>query len=87
MDGASRTYRPENLRRILPYIAATYGVGKTVPLKRPILVVGWDGVPLDPTNPKCRERVDGLFAEGTIARADLDQRVSDVIAHTPTPAD
>ena len=87
LDAVSRTYRPENVKRILPYIAATYGLANAVALKRPILIVDWDGNPLNPATPNCQQRVAALFGAGAIARTDLDQRVAEVIAHTPTSGD
>lgn len=87
IDGAPFPYTPENVKRVAPYVAATYGLAAAVNLKRQILVVDWDGRPLDPGAANDRQRVANLFAGGTVARADLDQRVAEVIRDTPTADD
>lgn len=71
---ASNRYRPKNLIAVIPYIAATYLREK--PIQTPwleklkpvftwkeIRVVGWDGMPLDPKEPKDVARVFELLPQ------------------------
>jgi len=68
----SKKYRPNNLLAILPYIAATYlryhridpawcAVVRPVYSWKEITVVGWDGMPIDPSDKSNAERVLALL--------------------------
>jgi hypothetical protein len=81
-DGSRQIYAPENLRAILPYLAATYGCADDVGLLRPILVVDWTGTPLKPADHASQNRVRQLLARDRI-KADLAARVAEVVQHTP----
>ena len=83
LEGKKVVYRPENLRRVLPYVAATYGLVDRIVLERPILVVDWSGNRLDPAASGAREVIARLFAVGNVIRSDLDERVKEVLLHTP----
>lgn len=83
-DGSHHIYAPRNLRAILPYVGATYGLAGTegLSLLRPILVVDWTGEPLDPADPAARSQVADLFFERSRIKADLVAGLKNVIETT-----
>jgi hypothetical protein len=80
-----RSYTPENVKAVLPYIAATYGITNEINLTRQILFVDWSGTPLDPDDPKNRKTIAGLFAERSTIRTHLDERTRQIRRNTMGP--